>query len=188
MRDFFEDVFVDQPTNPMEAARRGMRPALRRRFYTDASVVEQNGGFAVLLDGKPVHTPARQALSAPTRLLAEAIAAEWQAQPDVIDPARMPLTRLANTILDGVATAGEAVATDVTRYLGSDMTPYRADTPDALIARQGAHWDPIIAWARDALGARFVLTQGVVHVVQPDHALVAAAAAIPHNPWRLGAV
>jgi chaperone required for assembly of F1-ATPase len=188
MRDLFEDIFVDQPTNPMEAARRAMRPAARRRFYSDAAVTEQDGGFAVMLDGKPVRTPARQPLRAPTRALGEAIAAEWQAQPDIIDPARMPLTRLANTILDGVATAREAVAADVARYLGSDLIVYRAEEPDGLVARQGEHWDPIMAWARVALGARLVLTQGVVPLTQPDHALAAATTAIPRNPWRLGAV
>jgi chaperone required for assembly of F1-ATPase len=188
MRDLFEDIFVDQPTNPMEAARRAMRPAARRRFYSDASVMEQDSGFAVLLDGKAVRTPARQTLMAPTRPLAEAIAAEWQAQPDFIDPARMPLTRLANTILDGVVSAREAVAEDVARYLGSDLIVYRAEGPDGLVARQGEHWDPIMAWARDTLGARLVLAQGVVHVAQPHHALKAATAAIPRDSWRLGAV
>src|SRR5262245_10536113 len=121
MRDLFEDIFVDQPTNPMEAARQAMRPALRRRFYADASVAEKEGAFAILLDGKPVRTPARKALRAPSRALGEAIAGEWQAQPDFIDPARMPLTRLANTIIDGVAPSPGPVAADVARYLGSDL-------------------------------------------------------------------
>ena len=85
-------------------------------------------------------------------------------------------------------TARPAVAADVARYLGSDLLLYRAERPDALVARQGEHWDPILAWARDTLGARFVLTQGVIHVAQPDHALAAATAAIPPEPWRLGAV
>jgi chaperone required for assembly of F1-ATPase len=151
-------------------------------------VIEQDGRFAVMLDGKSVRTPARQVLAAPTQPLAEAIAAEWQAQSDIIDPARMPLTRLANTILDGVASAHEAVAADVARYLGSDLLLYRAEGPDGLVARQGQHWDPIVAWARDVLGARLVLAQGVVPLTQPDHALAAATAAIPRDPWRLGAV
>jgi chaperone required for assembly of F1-ATPase len=188
MRDLFEGIFVGKPTNPMEAARRGMRAALRRRFYADAAAAAEEGGFGVMLDGKAIRTPARQALLVPTRTLADAIAAEWQAQPDVIDPARMPLTRLANTILDGVMTARAAVAADIARYLGSDLLLYRGQGPDALVARQEEHWDPILAWARDALGARFVLTQGVIHVAQSDHALAAATAAIPSEPWRLGAV
>jgi chaperone required for assembly of F1-ATPase len=188
MRDIFHDIFVGQPADPIEAARRAMRPPLRRRFYETASIQDDERGFAVLLDGKAVQSPARRPLSAPTRALAEAIAAEWQAQGDVIDPARMPLTRLANSIVDGVACAPDAVRREVVKYLGSDLVVYRAAGPAGLVQRQAHHWDPIIAWARDALGARFVLAEGVVHVRQPDHALAAAAAAIPQDTWRLGAV
>ena len=188
MRDIFEEIFVNQPLDPTEAARRAMRPTLRRRFYRDATAAEGEGGFAVLLDGRPVRTPARRSLAAPTRTLAEAITAEWEAQRDVVDPARMPLTRLANTIVDGVATSVEAVAADVVKYLGSDLLFYRADRPERLVARQAQHWDPLVAWARTELGARFVLAEGVMHVSQPALALTAAAAHVPRDPWRLGAV
>jgi chaperone required for assembly of F1-ATPase len=188
MRDIFHDIFVGQPTDPIEAARRAMRPPLRRRFYETASVQEGEGGYAVLLDGKAVRTPARLPLSAPTEALAEAVAAEWLAQEDVVDPARMPLTRLANSIIDGVVSAPESVRREIVKYIGSDLVFYRAAGPAGLVQRQQHHWDPILAWARDALGARFVLAEGVVHVRQPDHALAAAAAAIPPHPWRLGAV
>src|SRR5262245_28188198 len=100
----------------------------------------------------------------------------------------MPLTRLANSIIDGVAAAPAAVAAEIRKYLGSDLVCYRADSPTELVQRQARHWDPLLAWARDQLGARFVLAEGVAPVTQPDHALAAAAAAIPTNPWRLGAV
>jgi chaperone required for assembly of F1-ATPase len=188
MRDIFHDIFVGEPTDPVESARRAMRPPLRRRFYETASVQDGEGGFAVLLDAKPVRSPARRLLSAPTRALAEAIAAEWQVQGDVIDPARMPLTRLANTIIDGVAGAPGRVADEVDRYLGSDLLLYRAEQPEGLVRRETLHWDPVVAWAREALGARFVLTEGVVFVQQPEQALAAAHTAIPADPWRLGAV
>ncbi len=133
-------------------------------------------------------TPARRTLAAPTRALAEAIAAEWEAQRDVIDPAKMPLTRLANSIIDGVTDAAPAVAAEVEKYLASDLLFYRAEGPDGLVAREAAAWDPILAWAHEALGARFVTARGMVHVAQPELALAAAGAAIPHDPWRLGAV
>jgi chaperone required for assembly of F1-ATPase len=188
MRDIFEDIFANQPLDPTEAARRAMRPSLRKRFYRAATVSDADGGFPVLLDGRPVRTPARRPLAAPTRPLGEAIATEWQQQQDIVDPARMPLTRLANTIIDGVATATEAVAADVIKYLGSDLVFYRADQPEGLLARQAQHWDPLLAWARDALGARFVLAEGVMHAAQPAHAIAAASAHVPRDPWRLGAV
>ncbi len=165
-----------------------MRPQLRRRFYSAVSVQEEPSGYGVLLDGRPVKTPARKALAAPTEALAQALAAEWEAQREMVDPAAMPLTRLANSIIDGVADAPASVQAEVAKFLGSDLVCYRAGSPDGLVARQTQHWDPIIAWARETLGARFVLGEGVMFVPQPAEALAAAARAIPDEPWRLGAV
>lgn len=185
MRELFEDL---QPQNPVEAARRGARPALRRRFYSRASTAQVDGTHAVRLDDKPVLTPARRVLAVPTSSLAKAIAAEWEAQRDVIDPAQMALTRLVNAIIDGVAERPQQVADEVGKYLASDLLVYRAASPAELAERQGRNWDPVLAWAREALGARFMCAQGVVHVTQPEAALHAARAAIPADPWRLGAV
>jgi chaperone required for assembly of F1-ATPase len=192
MRDLFEGIFSDQPLDPLDptaAARRAMRPQLRRRFYQAATFMEGEGGFVLLLDGRPVKTPARRELVVPRRAWGEALAAEWEAQRDVIDPARMPLTRLANTIIDGVADSSAAVAADVEKYIGTDLVLYRAAGPDGLVARQAAAWDPVLAWARRSLGARFILGQGAVFVPQPAEALAAARAAVPRDDiWRLGAV
>lgn len=190
MREIFDDIFENQPFDPTEAARRAMRPKLRKRFYDKATAEVGEGGrdYAIRLDDRPVRTPARRALAAPSKPLAEAIAAEWQAQGEHIEPAAMPLTRLANTIIDGVADQADAVAAEVAKYLGSDLLFYRADTPAGLVARQNEAWDPVIAWARDELGARFVLAEGIMHVAQPESALTAGRAAIPPDAWRLGAV
>ena len=187
MREILEDLLGNAPLDPMEAARRNMRPNLRKRFDERAHAGEGTP-VPVLLDGKAIKTPAGNALAASTPALAEAIAAEWQQQGERIDPATMPLTRLANTIIDSVAAKPDPVAEEVVRYLGSDLLCYRADTPDGLVAAQARHWDPILTWARDALGARFVLSEGVVFVTQPDHAVAAAREALPADPWRLGAV
>lgn len=172
----------------MEAARRAMRPPKRRRFYKHAAVAETGDGFAVLLDGRPARTPARKILAAPTRRLAEAITAEWEAQQEVIDPVRMPLTRLANAIIDGMLERPEPVAAEIAKYLGSDLVCYRAPSPRELMQRQERHWNPLLDWAREELGARFVLAEGMVHVAQPEGALAAARKAIPDDPWRLGAI
>ena len=120
--------------------------------------------------------------------MAQALASEWDAQGDVVDPAKMPLTRLANSIIDGVTDASPAVAAEVARYLGCDLVCYRAPGPAGLVVRQAGAWDPVLAWAREALGARFVLAEGLVFVAQPPAALAAAGAAIPLDPWRLGAL
>jgi chaperone required for assembly of F1-ATPase len=184
MRELFESPAAE---NPMQAARRGARPVLRRRFYENATVTATPDGHAVQLDGKPVLTPARRPLVAPTRELAQALAAEWNAQTEVVDPAKMPLTRLANSIIDGVAQTPQPVADEIKKYLASDLLFYRAGEPEGLVERQARHWDPILQWVAETLGAKFYLGEGVVHVAQPESALEAARAAVPDDPWRLGA-
>jgi chaperone required for assembly of F1-ATPase len=172
----------------VQAARRGVRPHLRRRFYERAEVEDADGEFRVVLDGRPVKTPARRTLAAPKRPLAQALAAEWDAQRDVIDPAKMPLTRLANTIIDGVIDAPSAVADEVKQYLACDLVFYRAPGPAGLVTWQAEAWDPVLAWVRETLGARFVLAEGIAFVAQPAQSLAAASSAIPTDPWRLGAM
>jgi len=190
MREIFTEIFENHPLDPMESARQGGRPSLRKRFYERAHIAGtgEGDGYQILLDGKPVRTPARHALAAPTRQLADAIAGEWHAQKDVIDPASMPLTRLANAAIDAVRAARVPVTEEIVKYLGTDLLCYRADTPAALVNLQSAAWDPVLGWARERLGARFVLAQGVVHVPQPREAIAAMRAVIPGDPWRLAAV
>jgi chaperone required for assembly of F1-ATPase len=177
-----------RPDSAAEAVRRATRPAPRRRFYATAAIASVAGGHAVQLDGKPVRTPSGRVLAAPTAALALTLAAEWDAQRDVIDPARMPLTRLANAIIDGVSDRPDAVAAEIENYLGSDLVCYRASSPPGLVTRQAQHWDPILAWARDVLGAPLRAEVGVVHIAQDEDALARARATIPRDPWRLGAL
>jgi chaperone required for assembly of F1-ATPase len=100
----------------------------------------------------------------------------------------MPLTRLANAIIDGVSDRPDAVAAEIENYLGSDLVCYRASSPPGLVARQAQHWDPILAWARDVLGAPLRAEVGVVHIAQDEDALARARTAIPRDPWPLGAL
>jgi chaperone required for assembly of F1-ATPase len=141
-----------------------------KRFYRAVTVNGVPPAFRVLLDGKPIRTPAKRELALPTRALAEAVAAEWEAQADKIDPATMPLTRLVNSALDGVTGREDEVRADIVKYTATDLLCYRADGPAELVRRQTAAWDPVLAWAREALGARFVLGQGIVPVTQPETA------------------
>ena len=189
MREIFTEIFENHPLDPTEAARRGVRPRLRKRFFKHARADDAGEGrVAILLDGKPVLTPSRRALAAPSRPLAQAIASEWDAQTDLIDPARMPLTRLANSIIDGVGDRPDPVAAEIERYLASDLVCYRAAAPSGLVERQARHWDPILAWARETLGAPLRAAPGVVHIAQDEDALARARGAIPREPWRLGAL
>ncbi|EGP06732.1 ATPase [Bradyrhizobiaceae bacterium SG-6C] len=187
MRELFDDIEGKLSPDPREASQKSSRTPLRKKFYTSAGVAEGPGGFGVTLDGKQVRTPGKNLLAAPTRDLAEAIAAEWDAQGENIDPMSMPLTRLANSVIDGVAANVQAVADDAAKYLETDLLFYRAGFPDALVARQAEHWDPVLRWAADSLGAHFILGEGVVHVRQPETAVAAARAALPSEAWPAGA-
>ncbi|MGB9115139.1 ATP12 family chaperone protein [Bradyrhizobium sp.] len=188
MRELFDEVAGQSPLDPQEAVRRTTRGPRRKRFYAGAGIGEADGGFSITLDGKPIKTPSGHQVIVPTRSIADAIAAEWNAQADAIDPLTMPLTRLANSVIEGVVDKVEAVADDVAKYLGSDLLFYRAGHPEALVAREAAHWDPILFWAADTLGAHFILAEGVVHVRQPDSAVAAARAALPSDPWSIAAL
>ena len=188
MRDLFEQPAEGARADPNVSARRAARPTLRSRFYTAVAINQLPEGHAVTLDGKLMRTPARRLLAAPMPAIADALRDEWDAQAQFVDPARMPLTRLANSIIDGVADRREEVAAEIVKYVGSDLLFYRADGPEGLVAKQGAAWDPIVRWAADELGARFVLVEGIVHVRQLDPAIAAARAAVPADAWIVGAL
>jgi chaperone required for assembly of F1-ATPase len=181
---------VERASDPVRAARAAMRRARIKRFYRTAGVGEVEGGFALLLDGRRALTPARKPLILPSRALAEAIAAEWAGQGEAIDPAAMPLTRLSTCALDGVAAAMEATRAEVAGYAGSDSLCYRAEAPAALVAAETEAFDPVLDWAEEALGAKFVLAAGVVHVRQPARALQAVRAALASfdDPFALAAL
>ena len=139
-----------------------------KRFYASVNIRDEPSGFAVLLDGKLVKTPAGHALVAPTRALADAIAEEWRAQADTIVPESMPLTKALNTALDRIAPHREAIIDDLAAYAGADLLCYRAEAPAELARRQAAAWDPWLDWAAERYGARLGVTAGVTHIPQPD--------------------
>jgi chaperone required for assembly of F1-ATPase len=161
-------------SKPGEPAR-----TLPKRFYTSVSV-EAKGprDYRIRLDGKPIRTPAKAELAVPTETLAEAIAEEWRAQGTHIDPSSMPLTRLANSAIDGVVPRAAEVRADIAKYAGSDLLCYRAEGPEPLRRRQAEAWDPVLRWAEQDLGQRFTVSTGLMHVAQPDGAKAAVARAL----------
>lgn len=176
MRDLLsapEDGIRLSDPDPTRRAQIQMRTPLPKRFYQQATLEQVPEGFTVHLDGKPVRTPGRAVLALPTSAAAQLVADEWMAQGETIDPASMPVLRLANTAIDGVAHEADAVAEDILRYSASDLLLYRAEGPERLVERQRALWDPVLDWARDALHARFVLAEGVMPVEQPRQAVEA---------------
>jgi chaperone required for assembly of F1-ATPase len=160
-----------------------------KRFYAAVTVAPAEGGFAILLDGKPVRTPRKLPLTVPRRPLAEAIAEEWAAQQERVDPASMPLSKLAITAMDGVAAHMADVASDIVKFAGSDLICYRAEEPEALAALQGAAWDPMLRWAEAELGTRFATAKGVIPVEQRPEALERVGAAVaPFDAMALTAL
>ena len=159
-----------------------------RRFWTDTSAVPVDGGFTVHLDARPVRTPLKAPLVVPTLGLAQAIAAEWQAQTGKVNPETMPFTRTANSAIDKVAPQHAAVAAMLAEYGGADLLCYRAVGPDDLTARQAAAWDPVLDWAKVQMDAPLVVTLGVMHVDQPAASLARLRQAVEAlDPFRLSA-
>jgi chaperone required for assembly of F1-ATPase len=187
MRELFDEVAGGSPLDPQEAARRNTRAPQRKRFYTEAGVTGADGGFAITLDGKPIKTPSGRVITIPVLEIADAVAAEWAAQKEMIDPLTMPMTRFANSVVEAVVDRLQLVRDDVAKYLQSDLLFYRAGHPEALVAREARHWDPVLFWAADTFGAHFILAEGLLHVRQPDEAVEAARAALPQNPWSVAA-
>jgi chaperone required for assembly of F1-ATPase len=148
---------------------------LPKRFYKSVAVT---GQFGIVLDGRSVKTPLKAPLVLPNRALAEAVAAEWDAQIEVINPHAMPLTKLANTAVDRAVAERLKISAEILEFAGSDMVCYRAESPEGLVLHQTTHWDPIIAWARSDLNAGFETVSTITHKIQPSAALQALEAHI----------
>ena len=193
MRDILNDLESGQALSdpdPMRRAQIQMRTPLPKRFYKDVAVAEGEGGFIVQLDGRAVKTPGKALLVLPTEAAARLIADEFAAQGETLDLASMPVYRLVNTAIDGVANDPQAVVEDILRFSSSDLLCYRADGPETLVARQNEAWDSVLDWARATLGARFVLAEGVIHVDQPRDAITAIGIHLNQRaePLRLAAL
>ncbi len=150
-----------------------------KRFHRNSEVVAVAAGYAVALDGSPIKTPAKHALTVPSAALAAAIAAEWNAQHGDIHPAEMPLTRLAGTAIDQVMPQRQAIVQQIAGYAGTDLVCYRAAHPPVLAGRQQAVWQPLIDWVALRYDAALETTDGVIPKSQPPaslHALYAAVA------------
>jgi len=157
-----------------------------KRFWASAGAAKAGEGWAVELDGRPVRTPAKALLVLPSKALAEAIAAEWDAVGESLDPGALPLTGLANAAIDRVAPDKGAFARGLARYGESDLTCYRAEGPRALVERQDDHWGPILRWARRRFDVDFRTTRGIVPVEQPRATVERLAHAVSAlDPFRL---
>jgi chaperone required for assembly of F1-ATPase len=181
----------ETPRDPMRSAQANMRPAAIKRFYRTVDVREGAGGrHALTLDGRNARTPGRRPLAAKSRALMLEVAAEWERQRETIEAADMPLTRLLNAAVDGVAFTMAETRAEILKYAGSDLLCYRAEEPEELAERQRLAFDPILAWAAETLGVRFNLVAGIMHVEQPAQAIEAVRSAIANfaDPVALAAL
>jgi chaperone required for assembly of F1-ATPase len=193
MRDILNDLEAGKQLSDPDPVRRAqiqMKTHLPKRFYKTVSVAPADNGFAVHLDGKPVRTPGKALLALPTERAAVLVADEFAAQSETINPVTMPVMRLVNTAIDGVASDPQAVLEDILRFASSDLLCYRADAPQGLADRQNEHWDPVVDWAWAALGARFHLAEGIIHVEQPRESIAVLGAHLARRaePLRLAAI
>ena len=160
-----------------------------KRFWKQAEVIAEAGGWGIALDGRPVRTPERAPLAVASKALAEAIAAEWQAQGEDIDPASMPLTGLANAAIDLASPDPAAFAAPIAAYAESDLFCYRDARDAALQAEQAAVWNPLLAWAEARYGIEFILAQGVLPVDQPEVTIATLQdVVLAQDAWRITAL
>ena len=149
-----------------------------KRVWRSAQVAEHADGFAITLDGKAVRTPGKRNLVVPTRALAEAIASEWNAQGDTVEPSEMPLTRYANSASDGVMLRRAEVIEEVTRFGATDLICYRATEPPELVERQLENWQPLADWIADELEIKLEIASGVIPVAQSESTMNGFRAAV----------
>ncbi|MGB0671547.1 MAG: ATP12 family chaperone protein [Rhodospirillales bacterium] len=160
-----------------------------KRFYKRVEVKADANGFGILLDGRPLKTPAKSPFQLPSAALAEAIGGEWDSQDGSIDPTTMPLTALVFTALDRIAPQPTALSEELKRYLGTDLVCYRAERPDDLVAAQVQAWDPLLDWLEERMGVRLAVTSGVLAIDQDAATVARLAELFPlSDPFRLSAL
>lgn len=159
-----------------------------KRFYKNVAVRPAEEGYAIVLDGRGVKTPINVALILPTRVLADAVAAEWALQGETMSPAAMPLTQLANTVLDRVHPARESFRAAVAAFGRSDLVCYRAEAPAELVRRQEELWTPLVDWVAERYGAKLKVGRGIMPIAQPPETLAALERAVGElDDWTLAA-
>jgi chaperone required for assembly of F1-ATPase len=193
MRDILNDLEggpFHSDEDPVKRAQRLTKPVMPKRFYKAAAVAESADGWVIELDGKAIRTPGQRVIALPSQSAAMLVADEFSAQKDVVNLATMPAYRLVNTAVDGVSSDPQAVIEDIMRFASSDLVFYRADTPEKLAARQAEAWDPVLDWARATLGARFFLSEGVMHVEQPRESIAVVGLHLKQDadPFRLASL
>ena len=177
MREFLEDADKHREDG-YGRAQKHVRQELPKRFYKEVGVGAVGDGFAVTLDGRSPRTPGQKPVVVPSEPLAAAMAAEWAAQGEFIDPETMPTVRLVNAAIEAGDERAQAFRDEIVKYAGNDLLLYRADTPRELVAEQERLWEPALVKIARHFGGGFQPTIGIVHQAQPAATLARLAAAL----------
>ncbi|AQX28154.1 MULTISPECIES: ATP12 family chaperone protein [unclassified Bartonella] len=176
MREILNDVDrLSDKNNSLRHSQKLLCQSLPKRFYEKVDVICKEENFSILLDGHPLKTPAKRDFFIPVKKLAVLVAQEFTMQKEVIDPAKMPITRLVNTVIDGIIDNMQIIFEDLLRFVACDMIFYRAQTPKELVERQSEKWNFLLDWAEEKLGARFNLAEGLMHIEQPPESIQAVS-------------
>lgn len=170
MREFLDDAHQHREDG-YGRAQAHVKQQLPKRFYKDATVAAVEGGFAATLDGRVPKTPGLKQVVMPSAAIAEAVAAEWAAQGEFIDPRTMPMTRLVNSAVEAGEEAMPALREEIVKYAGNDLLLYRADAPATLVKQQEDVWDEALVKLARQFGVSFQPTIGIVHQPQPPATL-----------------
>ncbi|XDZ66446.1 ATP12 family chaperone protein [Alphaproteobacteria bacterium LSUCC0684] len=144
--------------------------AAARRFWKEVDISSGAGGYAVLLDNRPVKTPSGAAFLIPRQELAEEISKEWDAQDEVIAPDTMPMFKFAVTAIDRVTPQRQAVVDEISGYGASDLLCYREASDAVLRARQDEIWQPFLNWFAATRGIELVVAHGIMPQAQSPSA------------------
>ena len=165
------------------------KPQKLKKFYKKASVKGKKAPFSIALDGMVMKTPLKATLEIPSRALAKAIAGEWNAQEEFVEPNLMYLTKYANTAIDRVETRKDNIVDEIVAFASSDMVCYRANTPQGLVDMQASAWDRVLEWASERHGLNFICVAGIVYASQPEATLVTAHGVLSaHDAYMLTAI
>ena len=181
MREFLDDAHSHRDDG-YGRAQGHVKQELPKRFYKDAAVKPVDGGYAVALDGRVPKTPGMKPVVVPTEEIAGALASEWGAQGEFIDPQTMPLVRLVNSAIEAGEEATPALVAEIVKYASSDLLLYRAETPESLVQRQDEHWDGALVKLARHFGVTFLPTIGIVHQPQPPATLARLEAVLGDEP------
>lgn len=181
MREFIEDAH-EHREDGYGRAQAHARQQLPKRFYKEVGTKPVDGGYAVTLDGKSPRTPGMKVVIAPLLPIAEAMATEWAAQGELIDPQTMPMVRLVNSAVEAGAESMPTLRAEIVKYAGNDLLLYRAETPQSLVRKQEEIWDAILVKLARHFGVTFQPTIGIVHQDQPGATLKKLAAALEAEP------